>query len=220
MRRADRLFEIIQILRAEAQPVTADHLATALEVSPRTIYRDIAVLQSMRTPIEGEAGIGYVMRAGYDLPPLNFDREEIEAIVVGLGLLARTGDIGLQKSARRAALKIDALQETSPALHVSDWGAPIPEIADPRRLREAIRETRKLTVRYRDQNGTETKRTICPIAMVYHVEATVLAAWCELRLDFRHFRVDRICEVIELEARFPDEAAALRVAWEVQRNAG
>ena len=218
MRRADRLFEIIQILRSEEKPVTADRLAATLEVSPRTIYRDIAVLQGMRTPIEGEAGIGYLMRSGYDLPPLNFDREEIEAIVVGLGLLVRTGDVGLQKSARRVAMKIDALRDTFPALQVSAWGAPIAESADPTRLRDAIRESRKLDLVYRDEHDAETSRVIRPIAMVYHVEATVLAAWCELRHDFRHFRVDRILKVTELDTDFRDDAARLRADWEMTRR--
>lgn len=218
MRRADRLFEIIQIMRSETTPVTADRLAEMLEVSPRTIYRDIAVLQGMRTPIEGEAGIGYVMRAGYDLPPLNFDREEIEAIVVGLGLLVRTGDLGLQKSAKRVAMKIDALRDTFPALHVSDWAAPISEIIDPARLRDAIRESRKLELRYCDEDGVETERIVRPIAMVYHVEATILAAWCELRRDFRHFRIDRISRAIMLDMDFRNEAAGLRAEWEAARR--
>ena len=101
--RSDRMFEIIQLLRGAAQPVTAHELAEALEVVPRTIYRDIAALQAMRVPIEGEAGIGYVMRAGFDLPPLMFTTEEVEAIVVGLALLRRTGDLGLQSAAIASA---------------------------------------------------------------------------------------------------------------------
>ena len=102
MRRSTRLFEIIQILRSAAQPMTAADLAAALEVSMRTVYRDIAALQAMRTPIKGEAGIGYIMRKGYDLPPLNFDQEEAEALFVGLSMLARTGDSDLQRAAEEA----------------------------------------------------------------------------------------------------------------------
>jgi predicted DNA-binding transcriptional regulator YafY len=109
MRRSDRLFEIIQILRSARQPVTAEAIARQLEVSTRTIYRDISALQVMNTPIEGESGIGYIMRRGYDLPPLNFDLEEIEALRVGLALLSRTGDSALQCAARRIHAKVDAL---------------------------------------------------------------------------------------------------------------
>ena len=105
MSRSDRMFEIIQVLRSAAAPQTAAQLADVLEVTPRTVYRDIATLQSMRVPIEGAAGIGYVMRKGYDLPPLNFDAEETEAITVGLAMIARTGDKSLQKAATRAANK-------------------------------------------------------------------------------------------------------------------
>ncbi len=107
MRRTDRLFEIIQILRSENRVITANEIAARLEVSTRTIYRDIQTLQSMRTPIEGEAGIGYLMRQGYDLPALNFSADEIEAIVVGLSLVAQTGDKGLQRAAQQVSHTID-----------------------------------------------------------------------------------------------------------------
>ena len=104
MSRSNRMFEIIQLLRSAERPMTAHDLAEALEVVTRTIYRDIAALQAMKVPIEGEAGIGYVMRAGFDLPPLMFTTEEVEAIVVGLALLRRTGDIGLQAAARNGTV--------------------------------------------------------------------------------------------------------------------
>lgn len=122
MARSDRLFEIIQVLRAISRPVTAEELATKLEVSTRTIYRDIATLQSRQTPIEGEAGVGYMMRRGYDLPPLNFNQEEIEALRVGLLLLSRTGDTMLQKAASRIFEKVDALHGPADWLQVSPWG--------------------------------------------------------------------------------------------------
>src|SRR5580704_9423170 len=106
MRRADRLFEIIQYLRSAARPVTAAGLAETLEVTVRTIYRDIAALQARRVPIEGAPGIGYVLRRGYDLPPLMFTLEEVEAIVVAARLLRRTGDLGLQDAAASVLSKI------------------------------------------------------------------------------------------------------------------
>ena len=131
MRRADRLFELIQVLRRARKAVTAAQLAEKLEVAPRTIYRDIAALMAMRVPIDGAAGVGYVMRPGYDLPPLMFDREEVEAIAVGLQLLGRTGDRGLLAAGRRAGAKIAGVlperregELDDDRFVVSDFGAP------------------------------------------------------------------------------------------------
>src|SRR5215470_19763004 len=129
MGRSNRMFEVIQVLRAARKPLTAQEIAERLEVNKRTIYRDIAALQAMRIPIEGEAGVGYVMRRGFDLPPLMFDADEVEAIVVGLALLRRTGDAGLQMAAESVAAKIadvlpieagQAMRRN--ALTVSGWG--------------------------------------------------------------------------------------------------
>jgi predicted DNA-binding transcriptional regulator YafY len=150
MQRTDRLFEIIQILRSESSVITANEIAARLEVSVRTIYRDIQTLQSMRTPIEGEAGVGYLMRQGYDLPPLNFNVEEIEAIVVGLSLVAQTGDRGLQRAAQQVSRKIDALRGSLESLQVSERGALVPEAVDVDLFRSAIREVHKLELCYRD----------------------------------------------------------------------
>ncbi|MCC2112128.1 MAG: YafY family transcriptional regulator [Hyphomicrobiales bacterium] len=217
MRRSDRLFEIIQLLRAAVRPVTADELARTLEVSIRTIYRDIAALQAMRTPIAGESGIGYVMRKGYDLPPLNFDREEIEALRVGLSMLARTGDSALQRAAERIHRKIDALHEPADWLQVAPWGAPV-DMAETEGvsmavLRDAIRGERKMRLTYRDAEERETVRTVRPIALIYHLECVMLAAWCELRGAFRHFRIDRLLDCEPLEDGFVGQSDALRIVW-------
>ena len=221
MARSNRMFEIIQLLRRARRPMTADGLAEALEVTPRTIYRDVAALQSMRVPIEGAAGIGYVMRAGFDLPPLMFDADEIEAIVVGMALLHRTGDKGLRAAAGSVSGKIaDVLPKEvrgaveRSALHVSKWGAQTPSIVDLKALRAAIRDERKLRVAYLDEKQQRSRRTIRPIAVLYYVEVVVLAAWCELRRDFRHFRLDRITACKILQARFAGEGAKLRADWE------
>ena len=222
MRRSTRLFEIIQMLRTATRPVTAGTLASALEVSERTIYRDIAALQAMRTPIEGEAGIGYVMRRGYDLPPLNFDREELEALQVGLAMLARTGDTALQQAAARVCAKIDALSTGSDWLQVAPWGAPLDDAAlgcvPKSLLRDAVREERKLRLTYRDSDDLETVRTVRPLAVIYHLDVVLLAAWCELRAAFLHFRVDRIwgCEL--MDAHFTGEGAVLRRLWQEQEG--
>lgn len=220
MSRSDRLFEIIQLLRRTKNPWTADRLAEALEVTSRTIYRDIAALQAMRVPIAGEAGIGYIMRPGFDLPPLMFSTDEAEAIVVGLALLQRTGDRGLQRAAESVARKIaDVVPPglvatlTRAPLHVSHYGATPPVVVDLESLRGAIRGERKLLIDYSDGEGRETRRTILPLAVFYYVEVVVLAAWCELREDFRHFRVDRILVCSELEARFKGRGDKLRQRW-------
>jgi len=222
MNRITRMFEIIQLLRAANGPVLAETLAEKLEVSVRTIYRDISALQGMRIPIDGEAGDGYLMRRGYDLPPLNFDQEEIEALRVGLMMLARTGDSALQNAAARITQKIDALQAEETWLQVAPYGAPLddPELgcvskAD---VRDAIRNAKKLRLTYRDEEGVETIRTVRPVAIVYHLEAVLIAAWCELRKGFRHFRSDRVwgCEV--LESDFEDQAKALHTLWREQEG--
>ena len=207
------MFEIIQILRNAKKPRTAQQIAEDLEVTKRTVYRDIAALQAMRVPIEGEAGIGYVMRSGYDLPPINFDLEEAEAITVGLALVARTGDRGLFRAARSAAQKLTAETRLSNTLFASTWGAEEPKIVDLTTVRKAIREDRKLRISYRNGEGIETRRTIWPIAIAYHSEAIVVAAWCELRNDLRHFRPDRVSEYQELDEGFTGEGDRLRQEW-------
>jgi len=217
MPRSTRLCEIIQILRAAARPVTAEDLADKLEVSIRTIYRDIASLQAMQTPIDGEAGVGYMMRRGYDLPPLNFDQEEIEALRVGLLLLSRTGDSMLQKAAERIFEKVDVLHGPADWLQVSTWGA---RNDDPERgcvsismLREVIRDERKLKLIYRDENDVETERIVRPIALSYRATSIWLAGWCELRNGLRHFRTDRIYGWEKLDDHFVSQGDVLRDLW-------
>jgi predicted DNA-binding transcriptional regulator YafY len=217
MRHPARLLEIIQILRSANAPVTAMQIAGTLEVSPRTVYRDIAALQAMRTPIEGEAGIGYVMRSGYDLPPLNFNADEIEALVVGLSLLARTGDRGLQQAAARISAKIDTLRRDPGSLQSSPWGASAPPVVDPATLRHAIRDERCLQLTYSDEAGRITRRTVKLLVLIYYIEDVVLAAWCELRHGFRHFRLDRVTACKVLDRRFNGEGAELRRDWEAER---
>ncbi len=223
MHRISRMFEVIQILRAARGPLSAEDLGRRLEVSKRTIYRDIAALQAMRVPIDGEAGIGYVMRRGYDLPPLNFDAEEVEALRVGLLLLSRTGDSSLQRAAGRIIKKIDELQPSEPRFQVSPWGnAPddpangCVSIAD---IRKAVREARKLKLTYRNEDEIETQRVVRPIAVIYHVECVIVAAWCELRCGFRHFRTDRIWACDFLDEAFEEQTQTLHDLWVGQGEA-
>ncbi|KOF16745.1 MAG: helix-turn-helix transcriptional regulator [Ensifer adhaerens] len=220
MRKASRLFEIIQILRLARKPVTAADMAETLEVTPRSIYRDIAALQAMRVPIEGGRGIGYILRPGFDLPPLMFSIEETEAIVLALALLARTGDEELKAAAGRVNQKITGavpeplrLAFRSQALHA--WGtvAPSPAGVDLALVRRAIRDERKLGIDYRDELGRATERTIRPIALIYYSETANIVAWCELRQAIRNFRADRVEHCEATDDFFPGEGEGLRDLW-------
>ncbi|MCF6322637.1 MAG: YafY family transcriptional regulator [Rhizobiaceae bacterium] len=213
MARSARMFEIIQILRQASNPCTAHEIADILEVTKRTIYRDIASLQAMRIPIEGEAGIGYIMRPGFDLPPINFDVEEAEAITIGLRLIARTGDKGLEKAARRAARKLSPTTQMSETLFSSDWGPTPPGDVDLSKVRDAIRRERKIEISYSDEHENLTSRVILPVAIIYYAESIVIAAWCELRRDYRHFRPDRFVTHKILIERFSGQGAKLRREW-------
>jgi predicted DNA-binding transcriptional regulator YafY len=218
--RSSRMFEIIQMLRAASAPCTAAQIATTLEVTKRTIYRDIASLQAMRVPIEGAAGVGYVMRPGYDLPAVNLDVEEAEAVTVGLSMIARTGDAGLLQAAQRAARKLAEATQVGPTLFASNWAPEVPDRVDMGALRRSIRDERVLALHYGDAAGLVTRRRVLPLAVIYYSDAVVLAAWCELRQDFRHFRADRVIEVAVLAEGFEDRGAELRRDWAAGHLAG
>jgi len=207
------MFEIIQILRSSKVPKRAQDIADELEVAKRTIYRDIAALQAMRVPIEGEAGIGYIIRPGFELPPLNFTMDEAEAITVGIAMIARTGDKGLNRAARSVSKKLSDATQLSQTVFAASWGVDEPEVANLSTIRQAIRDERKIRICYRNGEGLESERTIWPLAIAYHVEAVVIAGWCELRLAVRHFRPDRIIQFEVLEDSFLGESAPLRAAW-------
>ena len=213
MGRSTRMFEIIQILRNARAPLTAAQIGAELEVTKRTIYRDIAALQAMRVPVEGEAGIGYVMRSGYDLPAVNFTVEEAEAITVGLALIARTGDRGLIKAARSAAQKLTDKAELSETVFASTWGVEEPTSIDLSAIRKAIRDEQKMHMSYRNGDGVSSSRVIWPIAIAYHSEAIVIAAWCELRSTLRHFRPDRMSDLKSLSDGFYGQGDPLRQEW-------
>lgn len=216
MRKATRLFEIIQLLRVAARPLTAADMAEQLECGQRTVYRDIAALQGMRVPIDGERGLGYILRPGFDLPPLMFTAEESEALVVALALLQRTGDKGLHKAARAAGAKIATAMPgrmlDTGALYA--WGSPqIAGGVDLGLVRQAIREERKLFLIYADQTGTQTHRTIRPLALIYYAAHSTLVGWCELRHAIRNFRADRVSGATVLDDDFKGQGDALRALW-------
>ena len=219
MRRADRLFDIIQLLRGAVRPMTASGMAKILEVSSRTVYRDIAALQGSGVPVEGASGLGYVLHPGYDLPPLMFTPEEAQTIAVALELVRRTGDRGLQEAAARVRAKLAVVVPPSAPgrqeapFHVSSHGAHVPDVVCMSEVREAIRAGRKLHIRYLDRRGWCSDRVVWPLAVAYFMESTLIGAWCELRCDYRHFRTDRIQTVDVLEACYPINRPDLLAGW-------
>ncbi|WP_303978828.1 YafY family protein [Dongia mobilis] len=220
MRRADRLFQIIQILRRHRKPLTADAIAAELETSKRSIYRDIATLMAQRVPIRGEAGVGYVLEGGFDLPPLMLTADEIEAAVLGAQWVTGRGDPALVRAAQDLIAKIAAAVPErlrpivlDPASLTSSNRQMPPDLVDVAPIRAAIHSGRKIVLDYRDELGRATNRKVWPVTIGYLETVRMLVAWCELRQDFRHFRTDRIQAVEVLDDRAPERPAALRVKW-------
>jgi predicted DNA-binding transcriptional regulator YafY len=220
MRRADRLFAIIQILRRSPRPVTAAAIAAELETSKRSVYRDVAALVGQRVPIRGEAGYGYVLESGFDLPPLMLTTDEVEAAVLGAQWVAGHGDAALARAAQDLVAKISAAipAQFQPLILNAGvrtppgWNIP-PDGLDVAQVRASIRAGRKIALVYRDESGRETRRTVWPIVIGYLDATRMLIAWCELRRDFRSFRVDRIAQATFLDERYPARAAVLRAKW-------
>lgn len=220
MRKASRLFEIIQILRLARRPVTAQTIAEKLEVTARSVYRDIAALQTMRVPIEGERGVGYILRPGFSLPPLMFSIEETEAIVLALAMVGRSSDTELRQAAKKASDKIAAslpepLSKTLSANALHAWGsiAPAPVGIDLATVRRAVRDEERLEIRYRDESGAQTERRIRPIAVIYYSETVNIVGWCELRQAIRNFRSDRVLSCENTGSFFKLEGEKLRQLW-------
>ncbi len=220
MRRADRLFQIIQILRRARRPVTALAIAEELETSHRTIYRDIAQLMADRVPIRGEAGIGYILEGGFDMPPLMLTADEIEAVMLGAQWVRERADPALARAAADLVAKIGAVIPEhlrpilmEPAL-TSASARPRPaDTIDMARVRQAIRRQEKLSLLYRDEEDRQTQRVVWPIAVSYWEAVRLIVAWCELRQAFRHFRTDRVVAASFLDGRYPTPRARLRAAW-------
>jgi predicted DNA-binding transcriptional regulator YafY len=220
MRRADRLFQIIQILRRSARPVTAQDMARELEVSARTVYRDIADLIGQRVPVRGEAGFGYILDDSFDMPPLMLTPEEIEAAVLGAQWVAGRGDPALAAAARDLIAKITSVvpEKLRPFIAHPATGTPPGPVAaldgiDLARTRLWIHEGRKLAITYRDESGTVSERVIWPLLVGYFEAARMLAAWCEMRQAFRHFRTDRIVEARFLDERHGHRPGELKLRW-------
>jgi predicted DNA-binding transcriptional regulator YafY len=218
--RAPRLLDLVQMLRRHRRPVSGRQLADELGISLRTLYRDIATLQGQGAPIEGEPGLGYVLRSGYLLPPLSFSEEEIEALGLGARWVAERGDKRLARAAADALAKIAAVVPedlrdvpASSALLVGP-GAPIAAgDAELTAMRQAIRNERKVEITCQDANGQETRRIIWPFAVGFFDRARVVVAWCELRAAVRIFRTDRIVALAVTADRYPERRHSLLKAW-------
>jgi len=224
MARAQRLLELLQILRRHQYPVAGSALAQQLGISLRSLYRDIATLQGQGAHIEGEAGVGYILKPGFMLPPLMFTEEELEAIVLGSRWVAARADQGLRDSAANALAKIAAvipqdMRDTLDAntLLVGPTAKRLPDVVDVSLIRQVIRLERKMTIRYGDQSGKKSARTIWPFALGYFEEVQVVVAWCELRADLRHFRVDRILSLRVEKERYPRNRQSLLKEWRAQQ---
>ena len=224
MRRADRLLQIIQILRRHRAPVSGGAIARELEVSLRTIYRDIETLMTDGVPIRGEAGVGYVLGDGYDLPPLMFKVDEIEAVVLGLEWAKRQGDAALVRAAEDAIAKIGVIlpKALRPVLFDSGLAVPpnykkIEDKIDVAEVRRAIRENRKLSFDYAREDGLASKRIIWPLAIAYFEAVRLVIAYCELRKNFRAFRTDRMASLIIDAEKYPPRRKALLREWKTQQ---
>lgn len=220
MDKTERLFAIMDALRRHRRPITAAVLAEEQGVSVRTLYRDIQTLIGLGAPIDGEAGIGYMLKPGFFLPPLMFSPEELEALVLGARWVEAQPDDGLGAAARNALAKIATASPEDLRDRISDtalwpvavWGErkPIPILGD---IRLAMRQERAVCIDYADEQGRPSRRTIWPVGIAFYQGKQTIAAWCCLRDDFRNFRTDRIVCLTLTEERYGRRRAVLEREW-------
>lgn len=220
MVRSERLLKLLQVLRTHRRPVSGQLLAGELDISIRTLYRDIASLQAQGAMIVGEPGLGYSMRPGFMLPPLMFSHQELDALVLGMRLVVHHGDRSLAGDAISLLAKITAVvpadlrhEIESSALLIGAGHEVARHAVDIDRLRNAIREESKLLMTYLDPSETLSTRVVWPYAMVYFNTTRVLMCWCETRDAYRNFRTDRIIAVEDLQVRYPKRKQALLREW-------
>ena len=220
MSRTERLFELIQRLRCHRYPVSGNTLASELNISVRTLYRDIASLQAQGAHIEGEPGLGYVLRPGFMLPPLMFSEEEIEALVLGSRWVADRADSKLKSAAHNALAKIASVLPADLRFQLENSGlliGPGQVLAagdiETAHIRQAIRQEHKLDIVYIDVDDVESHRTIWPLGLGFFEKTRIIIAWCELREAFRHFRIDKIKTLNVLEKRYPRRRQTLLKKW-------
>ncbi|MCI5096565.1 MAG: YafY family transcriptional regulator [Rhodobacteraceae bacterium] len=222
MRRGDRLFEVIEILRRAKGPISAQSIGEELGVTKRTVYRDVAALIGQGVPINGEAGVGYVLEPGFHMPPLMLTPDEIEAVTLGVLWVKTRGEPELALAAEKLIAKLEAVApdkyRTSflqPAVSVAPVAQP-DEVLGAAAIRLAIRRRKKIALKYSDNSGQQTRRVIWPILLGYRDTSRIVAAWCEMREGFRYFRTERILEAEVLEDSIPRRMDILRAEW---RNA-
>ncbi|MGL5733547.1 MAG: helix-turn-helix transcriptional regulator [Beijerinckiaceae bacterium] len=225
MSRTERLLDLIQLLRRHRQPVSAAVLARELTVSVRSIYRDINTLRGQGAAVDGEAGVGYVLRPGFMLPPLMFTDEEMEALMLGAAWVRERADGGLAKAAENAVCKITAVLPDDVRDHFQPTSLTVPagdiERGGDERLpaiRAAIRRERKLSITYRDLEGRDTQRMVWPFTLAFFDRVRAMVAWCELRNDFRTFRTDRIVTLQSRDERYPRRRQSLRKEWRTKMD--
>lgn len=221
--RAARLLHLLDELRRRRKPVRGARLAELLGVSLRTLYRDIDTLRGQGADIAGDRGIGYQLRPGFLLPPMMFSAEELEAVVLGTRWVAAHADPELATAAGQALDRIVGilpealrLQVETSGLFAPDWHRAVPEPWLPT-LRRAIREEHAVRMHYADAGGHATERVVWPFAMAFLADVRLLAAWCELRGDFRHFRADRVLGLEDTGMRYPERRHGLLRRWRAQR---
>jgi predicted DNA-binding transcriptional regulator YafY len=223
MSRTSRLFEMLSVLRAKRTPVTAQELADELGVSQRSVYRDIETLRLLGAPLDGQAGVGFLLKEGFFLPHFAFSADELDAIRLGLEWVQQRADPALVQSGESAMAKILSARSDKAASSATAVPLMIPATASERTdpahvaaMRDAIRRQMKMSIDYRDAEGSVTQRTIWPIALVYFDDVRILAAWCEHRAGFRHFRVDRVSAAAVLSERYPERRPVLIKCWREQ----
>jgi len=225
MSRSERLLALIQALRRYRRPVSGRRLADEMHVSLRTIYRDLQTLARQGAPIEGEAGIGFILRSGFLLPPLMFREEELEALVLGSRWVAQQSDPALATAAQDLVAKVMSVLPEGMKEQV-EYSALFPvsmedrahDVVDARLLREAIRREHKLRIVYRDGEGRTTRRVIWPLALAFFARVRTLVGWCETRRGFRHFRTDRIISAEATGEGLPRRRRLLLREWRAQEG--
>jgi predicted DNA-binding transcriptional regulator YafY len=227
MSRAERLLNLIEEFRRRRRPVSGDELAQTLGVSIRTLYRDIASLRALGAGIQGEPGVGYVLRSGFLLPPVMFTMEEVDALVLGSRWVSDKADKPMAEAARKAMARLTAIMPNelvdrvdaqslvfTPAEHV------LPATIDMAVVRRTIHLERKLRIQYKDAKGKETDRVIWPFLLVYFDSGLLISAWCETRQGIRHFHTNRISSLTELSTRYPKRRHDLFKLWREMDVAG
>ena len=220
MRRGDRLFEIIEILRRAKGPISAQSIGDVLGVTKRTVYRDVAALIAQGVPINGEAGVGYILEPGFHMPPLMLTPDEIEAVMLGALWVQTRGEPELAQAAEKLITKLETVApekyRTSflqPVVSVAPVELP-EEVLGAASIRRAIRSRKKIALVYADNASQKTSRVIWPILLGYRDTSRIIAAWCEMREGFRYFRTERIAEAEVLDAPIPRRMDLLRAEWQ------